>query len=97
MGWAIRGCKKVEIGGVSSFRFPRQDVGAFLECRQPSSFVRLKQLVKSKGVVSYKRAFSVEHSVTYLLSETCTLFLKGETCKGVRYLMRRSPCTQKQQ
>jgi hypothetical protein len=97
MGWAIHGCGKVKTGGIPSIRFPRQDVGAFLECGQPSSFLRLKQLAKIEGLVSYKRAFNVERSVAHLLSEGCTLFLTRETRKGVMLLMRRSPYTPKQQ
>jgi hypothetical protein len=93
MGWAIRGHRKVEDRGVPPLKFPRQDVGAFLECGQPWSFFCLKQFIKGEGLMSYKQAFVVEHSVARLLSEARTLFLIGETRKSVRFLMRQSSCT----
>jgi hypothetical protein len=49
-----------------------------------------KQVVKREGLVSYKRAFVVECSITNLLSVAHTLFLKRETRQVVRFLMRRS-------
>jgi hypothetical protein len=95
MGWAIRGSGNVKTGGVLSSRLPRQDVGAFLECRQPLSFLCIKQLAKTECLVSYKRAFVLEHSVTHLLIKAHALFLTGETHKGVRFLMRQSLSTPK--
>jgi hypothetical protein len=49
-----------------------------------------KQVVKREGLVSYKRAFVVECSITNLLSVAHTLFLRRETRQVVRFLMRRS-------
>jgi hypothetical protein len=37
----------------------------------------------------------LEHSVTCLLSKAYIIFLTGETRKGVRFLMRQSPCISK--
>jgi hypothetical protein len=96
MGRAIHGHGKVEDEGVSSLGLPRQNDGAFLECGQSLSFLCLNQLVKSEGLMNYKRAFVVEHRVTCLLFEARALFLTGETSKSVRFLMRQSTCTPKQ-
>jgi hypothetical protein len=47
--------------------------------------------------VSHKRAFIIELRNMHLISEARTLFFIGEAREDVRFLMRWSLCTPKQQ
>jgi hypothetical protein len=97
MGWAIRGRGKAKTRGITPLRFSGQNLGAFLEHGKPPLFFCLNQHVTCGGLVCYKRAFIVDSSIAYLLFKACTIFIIGEAHEGVRFLMRQSLWTPKQQ
>jgi hypothetical protein len=59
VGRTICGRKKIKIRIVLPLRFRGKNAYAFVERRQPSSFLHLAKIVKSDGLMSYKRAFAV--------------------------------------
>jgi hypothetical protein len=90
------GSRENEAGRLQIIRHPRESPRTFMECRKSLLFLYLSENCKQMSREPQMSLHS-SASIAHVFLRDRTLFLTGETRKGVRFLMRWSLCTLKLQ